>query len=111
MDVIKYLQGDQTPEAKKAAVIEIKYEGYLKKQQAAIDAQKKIESKLIPEDIDYSALKGLRVEAREKLENIRPISIGQASRISGVSPADVSILIVYLQKYRSDRREDKKEQK
>ena len=111
MDVIKYLQGDQTLEAKKAAVIEIKYEGYLKKQQAAIDAQKKIESKLIPEDIDYSALKGLRVEAREKLENIRPISIGQASRISGVSPADVSILIVYLQKYRSDRREDKKEQK
>ena len=101
-DVIKYLKGDQSQEAKKAAVIEIKYDGYLKKQQAAIDAQKKIENKMIPEDIDYRALKGLRVEAREKLEKIKPISIGQASRISGVSPADISILIVYLQKNRED---------
>ena len=101
-DVIKYLQGDQSQEAKKAAVIEIKYDGYLKKQQAAIDAQKKIENKMIPEDIDYRALKGLRVEAREKLEKINPISIGQASRISGVSPADIFILIVYLQKNRED---------
>lgn len=57
---------------------------------------------MIPEDIDYRALKGLRVEAREKLEKIKPISIGQASRISGVSPADISILIVYLQKNRED---------
>lgn len=74
----------------------IKYEGYLKKQESEIAAAKKAEQTLLPNDIDYSAIGGLRIEARQKLNKIRPVSLGQASRISGVSPADISVLIVYL---------------
>lgn len=75
---------------------EVKYEGYLKQQQEDIDKMLKQEETKIPEDIDYLNLKGLRVEARQKLDKIRPLNISQASRISGVSPADISILIIYL---------------
>ena len=77
---------------------EMKYEGYLVKQLAQIKETNKLENKKLPEDIDYINLSGLRVEAREKLEQIRPLNLGQASRISGVSPADINVLIVYLQK-------------
>lgn len=76
--------------------IEVKYEGYLKQQQEDIEKLEKEESLIIPEEIDYSSLKGLRIEARQKLEKIKPKTISQASRISGVSPADISVLIVYL---------------
>ena len=76
--------------------VELKYAGYLRRQQAAIDEMRRLENRLLPEDIDYAAIGGLRREAQEKLNRIRPRSIGQASRISGVSPADVSVLIVYL---------------
>ena len=74
----------------------IKYEGYIKRQQKQVEQFKKLESNRIPEDIDYETIPSLRIEAKQKLSQIRPSSIGQASRISGVSPADVSVLLVYL---------------
>ena len=76
--------------------IQIKYEGYINRQLAVVEQVRRLESKLLPEDIDYSTIDGLRLEAREKLGKVRPESIGQASRISGVSPADISVLIIYL---------------
>ncbi|HRR89943.1 MAG TPA: hypothetical protein P5161_04115, partial [Eubacteriales bacterium] len=82
--------------ALETAVNEIKYRGYIKKEEAKIKEQQRLEEKLIPEDIDYRSLSGLRTEAREKLQKIRPRSIGQAGRISGVSPADIAVLLVYL---------------
>ena len=78
--------------------IEIKYEGYITRQQAQVNEMLRLENKLIPEDIDYNAVYGLRLEAVEKLNKIRPVNIGQASRISGVSPADISVLLIYLSK-------------
>lgn len=82
------------------AETEIKYEGYISRQQAQVDEMLRLENKLIPPDIDYNAVYGLRLEAAEKLAKIRPANIGQASRISGVSPADVSVLLIYLAKER-----------
>lgn len=76
--------------------VELKYEGYIRRQQADIDEMRRLESRLLPEDTDYAGIHGLRLEAVEKLTRVRPRSIGQASRISGVSPADVSVLIVWL---------------
>ena len=78
--------------------IAIKYEGYIKKQLAAVEHMRNLENKRIPADIDYHQITGLRLEAQEKLSNIRPLNIGQASRISGVSPADVNVLMIYLVK-------------
>lgn len=78
--------------------IELKYEGYIKRQQAQINEMRRLEVKLLPKDIDYNAIDGLRLEAREKLSKIRPHSVGQASRISGVSPSDISVLLIYLAK-------------
>ena len=78
--------------------IEIKYEGYIKKQLAQVEQMHRLEEKKIPEDINYREIHGLRLEAIEKLDRVRPMNIGQASRISGVSPADVSVLLIYLQK-------------
>lgn len=87
----------QYPQAVLEAVeIAIKYEGYIKKQQADINEFKRLESRIIPDKLDYSAIKGLRLEAVEKLTKIKPLSVGQASRISGVSPADISVLLIYL---------------
>ena len=77
--------------------INIKYEGYIKRQQRQVEQFKKLEKKLIPEDINYYDIKSLRLEAKQKLTDIRPLSIGQASRISGVSPADISVLLVYME--------------
>ena len=76
--------------------IQIKYEGYIKRELAEVERQRKLEEKVLPKDICYSEILGLRLEAAEKLDKIRPMNIGQASRISGVSPADVSVLIIYL---------------
>ncbi|QOR34111.1 tRNA uridine-5-carboxymethylaminomethyl(34) synthesis enzyme MnmG [Clostridium sp. 'deep sea'] len=80
--------------------IETKYEGYIKKQQLLVDKLNKMDDKLLPTDIDYMILKGISYEAREKLNKIKPKSVGQASRISGVSPADVSVLLVFLETYK-----------
>lgn len=77
--------------------IEIKYEGYIERQLRQVEQFKKMEKKKIPVDIDYDAVPSLRIEARQKLKNLRPVSVGQASRISGVSPADISVLLVYLE--------------
>lgn len=78
--------------------IQIKYEDYILKQQASIDKFKSMEKKILPEDIDYNEIKNLRLEARQKLEDIRPKNLGQASRISGVSPADINVLLIELAK-------------
>ncbi len=77
--------------------IEVKYKGYIKLQEQQVEKFKKLEKKLLPQDIDYSTIKGLRLEARQKLNKIKPNSVGQASRISGVSPADISVLLIYLE--------------
>lgn len=77
--------------------INIKYAGYIKRQKKQVEQFKKLENKIVPDDIDYNAIQSLRIEAKQKLSEIRPASIGQASRISGVSPADISVLLVYLE--------------
>lgn len=82
--------------------VQIKYEGYIGKQLAQIERFKRLEKKQIPEGINYLEIDGLRIEARQKLDAIRPMSIGQASRISGVSPADINVLLVYLEKCRRE---------
>ncbi len=79
------------------AEIQIKYEGYIKLQEEQVEKFKKLEEKKLPQNIDFNELKGLRLEARQKLNKIKPASIGQASRISGVSPADISVLLIYLE--------------
>ena len=76
--------------------VEIKYEGYINRQLIIIDQVRRLEKKLLPTDTDYSKIEGLRLEAREKLNKVRPENLGQASRISGVSPADISVLVIYL---------------
>ena len=78
--------------------IDIKYEGYLKRQQAQIDEQRRLERRELSDKLDYNAINGLRLEAKEKLSKIRPANVGQASRISGVSPSDISVLLIYLEK-------------
>lgn len=78
--------------------IELKYEGYIRRQEAQIREMRRLEGKKIPANTDYTAIDGLRLEAREKLSKIRPENVGQASRISGVSPADISVLLIYLAK-------------
>ena len=83
---------------KEKVEVEIKYEGYITRQQAQINEMLRLESRVIPNDINYDDIKGLRLEAIEKLNKIRPKNIGQASRISGVSPADVSVMLIYLAK-------------
>lgn len=83
--------------------VQIKYEGYINKQVKQIEKFKKLENKSLSPDLDYMAMEGLRIEAAQKLSQIRPLSVGQASRISGVSPADISVLLVYLEKLRRSR--------
>ena len=88
---------DLTYQEKQEVEIQIKYEGYIKLQEEQVEKFKKLEIKLLPEEVDYETLTGLSLEARQKLNKFKPRSIGQASRISGVSPADISVLLVYLQ--------------
>ena len=80
-----------------AVEIQVKYAGYLARQQKQVEEFKKEEARLLPADMDYEAIAGLRLEARQKLSEIRPVSIGQAGRISGVSPADIAVLLIYLE--------------
>lgn len=88
-------------DVKEEVEIEIKYKGYIKLQQQQVEKFKKLERKLLPQEIDYEEIKGLRLEARQKLNKIKPNSVGQASRISGVSPADISVLLIYLEQQKS----------
>ena len=80
--------------------VQIKYEGYIQKQQQRIEKFKRLENKKLPADINYDQIDGLRIEARQKLNDFRPLSVGQASRISGVSPADINVLLIYMEKMR-----------
>ena len=82
----------------------VKYEGYIEMQKKQVEGFKKMEAKLLPDDINYEEIKGLRLEARQKLNKIKPYSIGQASRISGVSPADISVLLIYLEQYKHNKK-------
>ncbi|MCI8485626.1 MAG: tRNA uridine-5-carboxymethylaminomethyl(34) synthesis enzyme MnmG [Clostridia bacterium] len=82
---------------RKQVEIQIKYEGYIKLQEAQVEKFKKLEKKILTQNINYNDIKGLRIEARQKLNKIKPSSVGQASRISGVSPADISVLLIYLE--------------
>ena len=82
------------------AEIEMKYAGYIQKQLAQVEQMKKLESRLLPEEMDYREVSGLRLEAQEKLNRVKPLNIGQASRISGVSPADISVLMIWLEQKR-----------
>ena len=84
-------------EVREQVNINIKYEGYITRQIKQVEHFKKIESKKIPAEIDYDDVPSLRIEARQKLNKLRPLNMGQASRISGVSPADISVLLVYLE--------------
>lgn len=88
------------PDIREQVEITVKYEGYIKKQLEQVERFAKLENKLLPSQIDYSSMSGLSLEAREKMGNIKPRSVGQASRISGVSPADISILLIYLEQQR-----------
>ena len=101
LDLEKLGQFDlQRPNLKKSVVFtaqtDIKYDGYVKKQLAEVARQEKMENKPLPCDLDYSTIKGLRIEAAQKLNKVKPLTLGQASRISGVSPADISVLIIFL---------------
>lgn len=87
----------------KQVEIEIKYEGYIQRQLRQVEQFKKMEKKLIPPSLDYDNVKSLRLEARQKLKSFHPVSIGQASRISGVSPADISVLLIYLEQFNRNR--------
>ncbi|MBM7557769.1 tRNA uridine-5-carboxymethylaminomethyl(34) synthesis enzyme MnmG [Halanaerobacter jeridensis] len=97
------------PEIAEQIEIETKYRGYIEKQMRQVEKFKKMEKKKLPEDIDYSELETLRTEAREKLDKIRPVSLGQASRIPGVSPADISALMIYLETYKQDADDEEEE--
>ena len=92
---------DLTKQEAEEVEIQVKYEGYIKMQEQQVEKFKKLEEKLLPEDIDYEKMEGISLEARQKLQKFRPRSIGQASRISGVSPADISVLLIYLQTRKS----------
>ena len=81
----------------------VKYEGYIEMQKRQVEGFKKLEKKFLPEEIDYNEIKGIRLEARQKLNKFKPYSIGQASRISGVSPADISVLLIYLEQFKKEK--------
>jgi len=89
-----------TPEERVSVEIGVKYEGYLRRQQAEVDAFARMETRRLPEGIDYEKVRGLRIEAQQKLQAVRPENLGQAGRISGVSPADITVLMVYLERGR-----------
>ncbi len=90
--------------------IELKYEGYIRRQKADIDEMRRLERQTLPDNLQYDTIDGLRMEAREKLNRVRPQNIGQAGRISGVSPADISVLLIYLSRLRGEETEGKKEE-
>ena len=99
-DVLKEID-EERPELSKQereqVQIQVKYEGYINLQLAQVEKANKLENKALTQDIDYEKISGLRIEARQKLNKFKPISVGQASRISGVSPADISVLLIYLE--------------
>ncbi|UOQ83795.1 tRNA uridine-5-carboxymethylaminomethyl(34) synthesis enzyme MnmG [Gracilibacillus salinarum] len=97
IDQVAPAEKELAADVKEQVEIQIKYQGYITKSNQQVDRMKKMENKLIPDHIDYDAISGIATEAREKLKTVRPLSVAQASRISGVNPADVSILLVYIE--------------
>ena len=95
-----------TMQEKQEVEIMVKYEGYIELQKRQVESFKKLEKKLLPEDINYEDIKGIRIEARQKLNKYKPRSIGQASRISGVSPADISVLLIYMEQRKANKGEN-----
>ena len=95
----KFIEINYPEEIKEQVSINLKYEGYIERQIKQVEEFKKLESKIIPESINYEDVNSLRLEAREKLKKVKPESVGQASRISGVSPSDISVLLIHLSKY------------
>ena len=87
-----------------ALEVQIKYEGYIEKQLWQVERFRRLEDRKLPEDLDYLSIDGLRIEARQKLDKLRPVSVGQASRISGVSPADINVLLIHLERMRRGKR-------
>ena len=105
-EALKEIDDDRpelAPAEKEEVEIQIKYEGYIKMEEEQVKKFKKLENKKLSEDIIYSSINGLSLEARQKLDKIKPTSIGQASRISGVSPADINVLIIYLERMRRQK--------
>jgi tRNA uridine 5-carboxymethylaminomethyl modification enzyme len=92
--------GPEEPEVTYQVEVQLKYQGYIERQFQEVERFKRLEAKRIPEDVDYDAIPGLSNEVREKLRAVRPTSVGQASRISGMTPAAISILLVYLERLR-----------
>lgn len=103
--VVDHQRPDLSKEVKEQVEIQVKYEGYIKRQLAQVASFQKLEHKRLPEDLDYFQIRGLRIEAQQKLDQIKPVSLGQASRISGVSPADVAVLVIYLEQRNRQRKE------
>ena len=101
-EILKEFELGAVDEVWEIAETEIRYEGYLKKSLALIEKAKKWEEKALPPDLDYPSLGGLRLEAREKLAQVKPLTVGQASRIPGVNPADVSVLLLYLSTHKEE---------
>ena len=97
-ELYKFVTIDVSQSALFTAFEDIKYSGYIKKQESLIEEQQKLEKKTLSQDIDYMQIEGLRIEARQKLNKVKPLNLGQASRISGVSPADIAVLIVWLKR-------------
>jgi len=97
--------GPLPPGAAEQVEIEAKYAGYIEKQQVEVARFRRLEDRRIPPDLDYGALSGLRTEAREKLASVRPATVGQATRLAGVNPADVSVLLVHLKRLEPAARE------
>jgi tRNA uridine 5-carboxymethylaminomethyl modification enzyme len=93
-------------EVREQVEVEIKYEGYIRKQLLQVEEMRKLEGKALPGDLDYDQISGLRLEAVEKLKRVKPLNIGQASRISGVSPADISVLLIWLEQQRQNRKRE-----
>ena len=108
-DIIKLdpKSAENSPEVREQIAVAIKYKGYIDKQIAQAKRQKSMENIKLPEDIDYTDIGGLRLEATEKLKSVRPLNLGQASRILGVSPSDISVLMVYLEKRKRERTNEK----
>ena len=98
-------QEDLADEVKEQVAIQVKYEGYIRREWAQVKTLKNLESRKIPPDFDYESIRGITMEAKEKLLKVRPFSVGQASRISGVSPADISVLLVMLEQERQEAKE------
>jgi tRNA uridine 5-carboxymethylaminomethyl modification enzyme len=107
IEKINQVEEKLTKEEKKKVEVQIKYEGYIKKQQSQVERMVKMAKKTLPNDLDYSKIRGLRIEAAQKLNQMKPRSIGQAQNISGVSPADISVLMVYFTKTHSREEENR----